>query len=139
MAPVGWQRRLCALAAAVPLVQTRMNRLTEAPGLLRFLFESEDRFTVEEAAATKGLGEGSGAVLLAVVEALESLPEWTAAAIEQAVWTVGEKLGLNKRKTASPVRVAVTGRLVSPPLFESMELLGRDRCLARLRRATEGR
>ena len=127
------------LAQAVPLIQTRMNRLTEAPGLLRFLFESEDEFAVEEAAATKGLGEGSGAVLLAMIEALEPLEEWTAASIEPVVWGVGEKLALNKRKTAAPVRVAVTGRLVSPPLFESMELLGRERCLARLRRAAESR
>jgi glutamyl-tRNA synthetase len=126
------------LAKAVPLIQTRMNRLTEAPGLVRFLFETEDEFAVEEAAATKALGEGSGAVLLAVVEALEALDVWTAAEIEPAVWGVGEKLGLNKRKTAAPVRVAVTGRLISPPLFESMELLGRERSLARLRRAAEG-
>jgi glutamyl-tRNA synthetase len=125
------------LAKAVPLIQTRMNRLTEAPGLVRFLFESEDEFAVEEAAATKALGEGSGAVLLAVVEALEALDAWTAAEIEPAVWGVGETLGLNKRKTAAPVRVAVTGRLISPPLFESMELLGRERSLARLRRAAE--
>ncbi|MDX6475778.1 MAG: glutamyl-tRNA synthetase, partial [Gaiellaceae bacterium] len=94
---------------------------------------------VEEAAATKGLGEGSGAVLLAMIEALEPLEEWTAASIEPVVWGVGEKLALNKRKTAAPVRVAITGRLVSPPLFESMELLGRDRCLGRLRRAAENR
>ncbi len=127
------------LARAVPLIQTRMNRLTEAPGLLRFLFETEDEFAIEEAAATKALGEGSGAVLLAMIEALEQLGDWTAAEIEPVVWGVGDKLGLNKRKTAAPVRVAVTGRLVSPPLFESMELLGRDRCLARLRRAAERR
>lgn len=125
------------LAKAIPLIQTRMNRLTEAPGLLRFLFESEAEFAVEEAAASKGLGEGSRAVLLAMLEALEPLEEWAAARIEPAVWGVGEKLGLNKRKTAAPVRVAVTGRLVSPPLFESMELLGRDRALGRLRRAAD--
>jgi glutamyl-tRNA synthetase len=125
------------LAKAVPLVQTRMARLTEAPGLLRFLFEPEDEFAVEEAAATKALGEGSGAVLRAVLEALEPVEEWTAARIEPEVWGVGERLGLNKRKTAAPVRVAITGRLVSPPLFESMELLGRERSLRRLRRAAE--
>jgi glutamyl-tRNA synthetase len=127
------------LAKAIPLIQTRMARLTEAAGMLRFLFETEDEFAVEEAAAAKGLGEGSGAVLLAMIEALEPLEEWTVSTIEPVVWGVGEKLGLNKRKTAAPVRVAVTGRLVSPPLFESMELLGRDRCLGRLRRAAEGR
>jgi glutamyl-tRNA synthetase len=125
------------LAKTIPLIQTRMNRLTEAPGLLRFLFESEDDFAIEEAAAGKALGEGSGAVLLAMGEALEPLQQWTAAEIEPLVWGVGEKLGLNKRKTAAPVRVAVTGRLVSTPLFESMELLGRDRALGRLRGAAD--
>jgi glutamyl-tRNA synthetase len=125
------------LARAIPLVQTRMNRLTEAPDMLRFLFVDEDVFTIEEAAATKGLGEGSRAVLLAVLEGLEALGEWTAAEIEPVVWGVGDKLGLNKRKTAAPVRVAVTGRLISPPLFESIELLGRDPTLARLRRAAD--
>ncbi len=124
------------LAKTIPLVQTRMNRLTEAPGLLRFFFVDEGEFAVEEAAATKGFGEGSAAVLLAVTEALEAVPEWTTEPIEAAVWGVGEALGLNKRKTAAPVRVAVTGRLISPPLFESMELLGREVCLGRLRRAT---
>jgi glutamyl-tRNA synthetase len=125
------------LAQAIPLIQTRMNRLTEAPGLLRFLFESEEQFAVEEAAAGKGLGPGSRAVLLAMLDVLEPLAGWTVAEIEPAVWSVGETLGLNKRKTAAPVRVAVTGRLISPPLFESMELLGRERTLARLRRAAD--
>jgi glutamyl-tRNA synthetase len=125
------------LARAIPLIQTRMARLTEAPGMLRFLFEDEAEFAVEEAAATKALGEGSQAILLGVLEALEVLESWTPAELEPAVFGVGEKLGLNKRKTAAPVRVAITGRLISPPLFESMELLGRQRCLGRLRRAAE--
>jgi glutamyl-tRNA synthetase len=125
------------LSKAIPLIQTRMNRLTEAPGLLRFLFESEDAFAIEEAAAGKALGEGSRAVLLAVLEGLEPVATWTTAEIEPVVWGVGEKLGLNKRKTAAPVRVAITGRLISPPLFESMELLGKQRCLDRLRRAAD--
>ena len=126
------------LAKAIPLVQTRMARLTEAPGMLRFLFESEDEFAIEEAAANKALKEGSRAILLSVLEAVEALDDWTAAALEPTVFGGGEKLGLNKRKTAAPVRVAITGRLVSPPLFESMELLGRARCLGRLRQAADG-
>jgi len=125
------------LTRAIPLIQTRMAQLTEAPGLLGFLFVDEADFAVDEAAAAKALGKSASGVLRGVVEALELLEDWTPAAIEAAVWAVGETLGLNKRKTAAPVRVAITGRMISPPLFESMELLGRERSLLRLRRAVE--
>ena len=126
---------LAMLAAAVPLIQIRMNRLTEAPALLHFLFVDEDAFAVEEDAATKGLGEGSEAVLRAVSERLHALAEWTVELIEPAVWGIGELLGLNKKRTATPLRVAITGRMISPPLFESMVLLGRERTLRRIDRA----
>jgi glutamyl-tRNA synthetase len=123
------------LIAVVPLIQIRMNQLTEAAELLHFLFVDEDRFAVEEAAAAKGLGEGAGAILRIAHERLGALPEWTAAAIEPLVWGIGEELGLNKKRTATPLRVAVTGRTISPPLFESMELLGRERTLRRIEQA----
>lgn len=126
---------LAILLAAVPLIQIRMNRLTEAPGLLHFVFVDEDAFAIEEDAAAKGLGEGSEAVLRAASERLHALPDWTAALIEPAVWGIGELLGLNRKRTATPLRVAITGRMVSPPLFESMELLGRERALRRIDRA----
>jgi glutamyl-tRNA synthetase len=65
--------------------------------------------------------------------ALESLPSWTAAAIEEALRAaLVERLELKPRVAFVPVRAAVTGRRGAPPLFESMELLGRDRALARL-------
>ena len=123
------------LAAAVPLIRIRMNRLTEAGELLHFLFVDEAAFVIEEAAAAKGLGEGSGAVLRAALERLEALAEWTAEAIEVVIWGIGEDLGLSRKKTATPLRVAVTGRMISPPLFESMQLLGRERTLGRIRLA----
>lgn len=124
-----------ALLAAVPLIQIRMNRLTEAPGLLHFVFVSEDAFAVEEEAATKGLGEGSEAVLRAASERLHALADWTVELIEPAVWGIGEQLGLSRKRTATPLRVAVTGRMISPPLFESIVLLGRDRTLRRIDQA----
>jgi glutamyl-tRNA synthetase len=126
---------LALLLAAVPLIQIRMNRLTEAPELLHFLFVDDSAFAIEEAAATKGLGEGSEAVLRAVSERLHALSDWTLELIEPAVWGVGELLGLNKKRTATPLRVAITGRMISPPLFESMVLLGRERTLRRIDRA----
>jgi glutamyl-tRNA synthetase len=120
------------LRRAVPLVQTRLGTLAEAADLLRFLFAAEEDFEVEEAAAAKALGEEATPVLLALGEAYQRLADWTAGGLEPPLWAVGERLGLNKRRVSAPVRVAVTGRTVSPPLFESMELLGRDRTLARL-------
>jgi glutamyl-tRNA synthetase len=124
-----------ALVAVVPLIQIRMNQLTEAPELLHFLFVDEEKFAIEEAAVAKGLGEGAGAVLRIASERLHALEGWTAALIEPLVWGIGEELGLNKKRTATPLRVAVTGRTISPPLFESMEVLGRERTLRRIERA----
>jgi len=75
-------------------------------------------------------------VVLASWDALKSLPDWTTDAIEQALrGALVEELGLKPRLAFGPVRVAVTGRRVSPPLFESLELLGRERSLARLQAA----
>jgi glutamyl-tRNA synthetase len=120
------------LAAAVPLIRERMARLTEARDLLHFLFVDEALFEVEEVALAKGLGEGSGAVLRAAHERLSALDGWDAEALEPVIWGIGEDLGLNRKRTATPLRVAVTGRTMSPPLFESMHLLGRERTLKRL-------
>ena len=70
------------------------------------------------------------------VERLADTP-WEQGAIHDAIVELGEALGLNLRKAQAPIRCAVTGSLVGPPLFESLELLGRDRSLARLRDALE--
>ncbi|MEY2407083.1 MAG: glutamyl-tRNA synthetase, partial [Acidimicrobiaceae bacterium] len=73
------------------------------------------------------------------IPALDALESWTAAAIEDVLRAaLVDGLGLKPRNAYGPIRVAVTGRTVSPPLFESMELLGRDRSLARLRAAVTG-
>jgi glutamyl-tRNA synthetase len=75
-------------------------------------------------------------VLEAAIAALESVPAWTTVAIDETLRTaLIEKLGLRPKVAFTAIRVAVTGRRVSPPLFESLELLGRDRTLARLRSA----
>jgi glutamyl-tRNA synthetase len=121
---------------AVPLVQTRMQRLTESVDLLSFLFC--DELVVDPAAATKVLNADAVPTLEAALKALEGLPTWEAPAIEQALRdALVDGLGLKPRHAFGPVRVAVTGSTISPPLFESIELLGRDRTLARLRSATE--
>ena len=116
------------LAAAMPLVHERMNKLTEAADMLGFLFVDETGFVrVDE------VDEAGREVVQAAYDALAGLSDWTTAAIEEALRTsLIDGLGLKPRLAFGPVRVAVTGRKVSPPLFESLELLGRERSLARL-------
>lgn len=128
--------QLATLEAIAPLIQERLVVLSEAPGMVRFLFISEDDFTPEPESAEKALGADAKPVVDATIEALSGLVEWTAPAIEQALkGALVDGLGLKPRKAFAPVRVAVTGRTVSPPLYESMELLGRERSLRRLRAA----
>ena len=77
-------------------------------------------------------------MLKAALTSLDALPGWSAAEIEGALkGALVDELGLKPRKAFAPVRVAVSGRTVSPPLYESMELLGRERSLARLRAGLE--
>jgi glutamyl-tRNA synthetase len=116
---------------ATPLVQERMQVLREAREMLGFLLV--DDIVVEEAAAVKFLGSDQRPVVVAALGALSSVGDWRAPAIEEALRSaLVDELGLKPKHAFGPVRVAVTGRTVSPPLFESMELLGRERSLRRL-------
>jgi glutamyl-tRNA synthetase len=126
------------LSAAAPLVQERSVVLTDAARMLRFLFVPEEGFVPEAEAAEKNLGADAAPVLEAALTGLDALPEWSTAGIENALKeALIDGLGLKPRKAFAPVRVAVSGRTVSPPLYESMELLGRERSLARLRAGLE--
>ena len=128
--------QLGILEAIAPLIQERLIVLSDAPGMVNFLFVSEDEFSPEPESVAKALGEDAKLALDASIEALSELSEWSTAAIEQALKAaLVDGLGLKPRKAFAPVRVAVTGRTVSPPLYESMELLGRERSLRRLRAA----
>ncbi|APT90460.1 glutamyl-tRNA synthetase [Corynebacterium sphenisci DSM 44792] len=125
---------------AAELVQTRIKTLGDAWPLLRFLVVDEDGFTLDERSARRNLKEAAAPVLDAAIAAVEGIGEgsFDTAAIEAALTrALVEDLGEKPRKAFGPVRVAVTGAQVSPPLFESMELLGRERCLRRLRAARE--
>lgn len=126
------------LAAAAPLVHERMTTLTEAVDMLGFLFVDEHDFARDPADAEKLLNEDGKGVVKAAHDALAALDAWETSAIDEALRkALVEDLGLKPRNAFGPVRVAVTGRRVSPPLFESLELLGRDRALARLSNAQE--
>jgi glutamyl-tRNA synthetase len=126
-----------ALAGAAPLVQTRMAVLSEAPALLRFLLVDEDAFTVDPAATAKALGSDAVPVLTSAADALEGVGDWSAetvqAALDGALLEGG--LGLKRGKAYAPLRAAVCGSSISPPLPESVALLGRDRAVRRLRAA----
>ncbi len=119
-------------AMAARLAQTRIVVLADAWDLLKFL--DDDSFELDEKAARKELKAEAVAVLDAALTALEALDEWRTETIEIALKAaLLEGLGLKPRKAFGPVRVAATGATVSPPLFESLELLGRERTLQRLR------
>ncbi len=132
------------LVAAAPLVQERMQLLGDAPGLLGFLFT--DRVTYQDDALAS-LPANAGEVLRASATALESVPDtdFTATAVQNAlagtlVSPVEEGgLGLKPRVAYGPLRVALSGRRVSPPLFESMELLGKAESLRRLTALADAR
>ncbi len=108
--------------AAVPLVQEKIGRLGEFPEFAGFLFHQ-----VEPDPALLDRG-----ILTAAAETLAEVEPFTAAAIEVALKELGERLGLKPRQAFAPIRVAVTGSKVSPGLYESLELLGRDESLARI-------
>ncbi|TQK19822.1 glutamyl-tRNA synthetase [Microbacterium sp. SLBN-154] len=119
---------------AAPLVQERLQLLGDVPGMLGFLFVDEPDY---DADAVAGLPANATEVLVASVGALELVPagEWTAAAVQDALArALVEELGLKPRVAYGPPRVAITGRRVSPPLFESMELLGKAESVRRLGR-----
>ncbi|ROQ38790.1 glutamyl-tRNA synthetase [Frondihabitans sp. PhB188] len=126
------QAELAVLEQAAPLVQERMQLLGEAPGLLSFLYAADDAITYD-ADAMKGIGDGAGDVLRASVETLSAVAEWTHESLEAALRiTLVDGLGLKPRNAFGPLRTALSGRRISPPLFESMEILGRESTISRL-------
>jgi glutamyl-tRNA synthetase len=132
------EAQLELLAKAAPLTQERMVLLGEVTGMLGFLFVPPADFRVDPADAEKVLTGDARPVLEAGIKALEQLADYTPGPIQAALREVlVEGLGLKPKFAFTPLRVAVTGRRVSPPLFESMELLGREETLRRLRAALE--
>jgi glutamyl-tRNA synthetase len=129
-------REQALLTSAASLVQERMTLLGEAPGMLGFLFAADDAVALEPEAVA-ALRDDAPAVLDAAIGVLEALPaeSFAAAPVHEALTErLVTELEIKPRFAFTPLRTAVTGRRVSPPLFESMEILGRDASLARLRR-----
>lgn len=128
---------LAVLTKAAPLVQERMQLLSEAPSLLGFLFTPDHELVVDDEALGT-LKPDAGEVLRASITALEPLDVWSTEVIEGALRAaLIDALGLKPRLAFGPLRVAVSGRRISPPLFESMEILGKVSTVARLRRLAD--
>ncbi|GAA1343756.1 glutamate--tRNA ligase [Kocuria palustris] len=126
------QRQEQILNEAAPLVQTRMDLLGESVALLGFLFVDDAELVHDETAVSK-LKESAPQVLAAARTALADLDDFTAEPIETALReAIVDGLEIKPRLAFGPVRVAVSGRQVSPPLFESLEILGKDAALARI-------
>jgi glutamyl-tRNA synthetase len=137
MADPATPEQLELLRALVPLVQSRVALLSELPALVGFAFVVEEDFSVEPSAAAKALVPTNAPVLLAAADALEAVEDWTTEAVQAAVdgALLEGGLGLKRGKAYLPLRAAVSGASISPPLPESMALLGRERVLRRLRAA----
>ena len=120
------------------LVQTRIKKLDDAWDLVRFLIVSDEELVLDEKSARKNLKEDAVQPLEVAISVLSDMPDWDAASIESALQkALIEDLGLKPRKAYGALRVGISGQAISPPLFESMELLGRESTLARLRAARE--
>jgi glutamyl-tRNA synthetase len=122
-----------AFAAVAPLAQTRVAVLSEIVAYVDFLFLAEP--FVDQGAWAKAMKEGAADLLADAITAYDGLASWDAESLKTALEQVGAARGLKLGKAQAPVRVAVTGRSVGLPLFESLAVLGRDRTLARLRAA----
>ena len=123
------------LDAGAPLIQERMTLLGEAPGMLGFLFAADDAVVLEPEAVA-ALREDAPAALDTALVALAAVPAdgFVADPVHEALRVaIVEGLGMKPRFAFAPLRTAISGRRVSPPLFESMEILGKDSTLARLR------
>ncbi|MGC4895357.1 glutamate--tRNA ligase [Micromonospora sp. DT31] len=136
IAPPPWQPDEfdpAAFAAVAPLAQTRIAVLSEIVPNVDFLFLADP--LIDEGAWAKAMKEGAADLLDAAIVAFEALESWDAETLKATLEAVGAERGLKLGKAQAPVRVAVTGRTVGLPLFESLEVLGRDRTLTRLRAA----
>lgn len=120
------------LTKAAPLIQERITVLGEATGMLGFLFTDSSKITIDED-ARKGLPENAKAIAAAATAAISALDTFTTDALHDLLSKVlVEEMGEKPKNAFGPLRTAISGRRVSPPLFESMEILGKAETLARL-------
>ncbi|HEY4898302.1 MAG TPA: glutamate--tRNA ligase [Candidatus Nanopelagicaceae bacterium] len=130
----GTEQEIALVKQALPIIQERITTLSEIPPMLKFLFTQD--FKVDADSLPKISDELSKNVLRVSFDSLSSISEWTHEAIEGVLRTsLIEELGLKPRIAFGAIRIAVTGSHISPPLFESMELLGATKSLTRIKAA----
>ena len=130
----GTDTEIAVVKAALPIIQERIVTLAEVPAMLNFLFVKN--FAIAQDCVSKVNDEAAKAVLTRSLSELEKLTTWTHDSIEAALRSsLIEELGLKPRIAFGAVRIATTGSNISPPLFESMELLGQEVSLQRIKLA----
>lgn len=129
----GSEEQSTKLSKIAPLVKERIALLSEVPTMVGFLFQAPD-YSVEDA---RGFDQGSLEILARASSCYESLATWRGEVLEEATRALSSDLGSSLRKIQAPIRLAITGSKIGPPLFESLELLGRDETLVRLSSAQQ--
>jgi len=123
--------------AMAPVLQERVAVLSEVPAMVDFLFLDTPEFDPESWTKAMAGDEAAGAILDAAIGAYATLAnDWTSTSLHAATLAVAEGAGRKLGKAQAPIRIAVTGRRVGPPLFEALEVLGSERTLERLRSAS---
>ena len=127
----GTPDEIALVKAALPIIQERIIMFSEIPAMLAFLFVKD--FSIESESVAKVADTGAKEVLKRSLKELEPISDWTHTAIEAALRSsLIEEMGLKPRIAFTALRIATTGGTISPPLFESMELLGKEAALARI-------
>jgi len=127
----GSAEEIALVKRALPIIQERIVMFSEVPAMLKFLFVKD--FVIETDSLAKVTDDAAKAVLKRSLKELEPISDWTHATIESALRSsLIEDMGLKPRIAFGAVRIAATGSTISPPLFESMELLGKEASLARI-------
>jgi len=134
-APVAFDSH--AFAVMAPLVQERVKRLDEVPGYVDFLFRDEPEVDAASWEKVMVKGQDVAETMLDGMLTAFAACEWSVPVLEETLFPYGEAKGIAKGKAQAPIRVAVTGRSVGPPLLESLLVLGRERTLLRLRAARD--
>jgi glutamyl-tRNA synthetase len=137
-AKAGYSVDEAKLRPIVPLIQTRMTTLDEGPELAGFFFREDVSVPTEKLLIKDKTAAESAAALAKAISVLEALPEFTAAAAEAPMRAAADELGIKAGALFTQLRNATTGQEISPPLFESMEIMGRETVLARLRAGLQG-
>lgn len=128
----GTPEEIKVVKSALPIIQERIVKLSEIPQMLNFLFVKN--FSVDPEELPKLFDDSSQKVLSTALAKIENLTVWTHQKIEEVLRiALIEELGLKPRSAFSAIRIAVTGSHISPPLFESLELLGKERSIARIK------